>query len=775
MDPRSTAQQLVTISTNAMPKPKIPIYPRPVSPLTAEPLLANPGDTYLDDSSDSHGDDEQRAAKRRRIEKLGEQYLRGDGLFIMTAGLRGPLTGWVNPWSTKHGRKAATRAETFRQYTGEGVPETALSERRPSASVAPVKSSSRNVARGPYLQSKISQRMAGHGEHWLKTVEDDNRYLSSARDASPTPIRKKDRIRNSNHLTSTNQVPHFETRPEAASARSRLPAAVSKQPMQDERICSTTTLPSDSKRSSRADVHPSLQLESFQPGVPAELPTTNFLPVHPDPPLVEQGDFGMTNPGEGDRRLDFNRKSRRRSIQKAPPSTHLPEFEYRLVADPLKSLEGFQAEQTISGEGPDAIEKPRDLDFVLAAETPIAKYQGPSNEQTNSERQAECTTEESDVGILKVTAESGIAPKPVQSASMPPGKMLPPSLSTQTSTTTNTNAIPSAQVIPAIQPPSVESYTSTADKMIEPEISPTQNQTRPQHSPSANRSVPIINEQHEQRAAIVAKSTTPDATWRGQNPTDKDERPRVREGIVPFSAFKSPPAHASVSELNTQEMLAAITPLGFSTVKKIPLKSLNKVTPATATRMQPQKLMKRASFAPPPAADAMSSGSSQSSIKGSLKVSKMVDKRTKARESPKRAGEPSLFGKLGLDMETSDEDGVAAEAESLLELSSLLRKGPHPKAAPISSGPLPTPNTSTSNGSIQQQDAQQERGGGQENGRHGGGGQDDFNLVSAMDDLGSFLGTWDADKEAREVGAVTSSSCVKSVLTSRGSLGSARR
>ena len=57
----------------------MPIYPRPVSPLNAEPLRSKLNDVYLDDPSDSFSDGEQRATKRRRIEKLGQQYLRGDG------------------------------------------------------------------------------------------------------------------------------------------------------------------------------------------------------------------------------------------------------------------------------------------------------------------------------------------------------------------------------------------------------------------------------------------------------------------------------------------------------------------------------------------------------------------------------------------------------------------------------------------------------------------------------------------------------------------------
>src|SRR5579859_2478459 len=107
-----TTRQSVT--TNDMTKPKIPIYPRPVSPLNAEPLRAQPGDIYLDDSSDSYSDSEQRRAKRRRIERLGEGYLRGDGLFIMTASLKGPWVGWVNPWSKQNGKTIGPRVGTLR-------------------------------------------------------------------------------------------------------------------------------------------------------------------------------------------------------------------------------------------------------------------------------------------------------------------------------------------------------------------------------------------------------------------------------------------------------------------------------------------------------------------------------------------------------------------------------------------------------------------------------------------------------------------------------------
>ena len=99
-----------------------PIYPRPVSPLHYEPLYTCPEDLLFEQESDESGNDEEiRAAKRRRIEKLGQQYLRGDGLFILTASIKGPLgEGWSNPW--KKTRRKADGLQT--KGKSREVPET---------------------------------------------------------------------------------------------------------------------------------------------------------------------------------------------------------------------------------------------------------------------------------------------------------------------------------------------------------------------------------------------------------------------------------------------------------------------------------------------------------------------------------------------------------------------------------------------------------------------------------------------------------------------------
>lgn len=76
-------------------------FPRPVSPITFETCPPPTDDIAYDEllGSDDELDEAGRAAKRRRVERLAESYLRGSQLFIFSASLRGPFEGdWKNPW-----------------------------------------------------------------------------------------------------------------------------------------------------------------------------------------------------------------------------------------------------------------------------------------------------------------------------------------------------------------------------------------------------------------------------------------------------------------------------------------------------------------------------------------------------------------------------------------------------------------------------------------------------------------------------------------------------
>ncbi|KAI9373018.1 hypothetical protein BJX61DRAFT_408851 [Aspergillus egyptiacus] len=105
---------------------------RPTSPLTLETdsPLASDTDDYGLAGSDDGLDESQRSVQRRRREKLGEAYLQGRPLFILSASLRGPLDrGWVNPWK-KDRRKPKKTANDNGPTEQPVIPETDSRRRR---------------------------------------------------------------------------------------------------------------------------------------------------------------------------------------------------------------------------------------------------------------------------------------------------------------------------------------------------------------------------------------------------------------------------------------------------------------------------------------------------------------------------------------------------------------------------------------------------------------------------------------------------------------------
>ncbi|KAJ5714719.1 uncharacterized protein N7483_011900 [Penicillium malachiteum] len=100
----------------------MPHQPRAVSPVAFEECSLLPphvdSDPYDLLGSDDELDDEARAAKRHRIERLAESYLRGQRLFIASASLRGPFDdGWKNPWRKE--RRAITKSDTLAGAKGQ--------------------------------------------------------------------------------------------------------------------------------------------------------------------------------------------------------------------------------------------------------------------------------------------------------------------------------------------------------------------------------------------------------------------------------------------------------------------------------------------------------------------------------------------------------------------------------------------------------------------------------------------------------------------------------
>ena len=109
----------------------MPPFHRPASPLALETYSPSADDIDSDGilGSDDELDDDARAARRQRIEKLAGAYLQGTPLFILSASLRGPFEeGWVNPWRKK--REQRHLHNEVEESAGPMVQETDPRHRR---------------------------------------------------------------------------------------------------------------------------------------------------------------------------------------------------------------------------------------------------------------------------------------------------------------------------------------------------------------------------------------------------------------------------------------------------------------------------------------------------------------------------------------------------------------------------------------------------------------------------------------------------------------------
>jgi hypothetical protein len=116
------------------------LHPHLKRGLDFDDFYVDPKDVFEEDPAEHLGPVEQ-AAKRRRIEKIASQILRGRRPMILSAGLRGPFgDGWKNPWAKNNPTKkrmshrpseasASGRSSTLTRGTG-GAKKHTRSEAR---------------------------------------------------------------------------------------------------------------------------------------------------------------------------------------------------------------------------------------------------------------------------------------------------------------------------------------------------------------------------------------------------------------------------------------------------------------------------------------------------------------------------------------------------------------------------------------------------------------------------------------------------------------------
>lgn len=614
------------------PTSKVPTYPRPVSPLSAESLHLESQDVIYGNSqpssdNDSHG----RAAKRRRIEKLGEQYLRGDGLLILSAGLRGPFNSkWNNPWG-KRGR-APNRAVAEIPET-VGKPAKKLQTQESGC----VKARDRKV------------------EEWLRR---SSAYsgLEIEEQSSPTPLRKQAKL-------------------------------FPKAPTEDAIYGPAYQLSTDFEMSKLVG--------QTSPPEPDAQPVERALGGADCPIRLEFDDVQIkrrarvSHAANADRAEFAALKSKRRVTEIAPSTTILSPFEYRRVSDGVQKLRksgeiANQLQEEIRSMQPPTTTQ----QHVLHAKV--------ENEGADDFKQLHNDTNDYDPPHVVTTSISSAVP----------------AISTDTSRGSTAN-------LPSAQPQSLDVPAPSTNNLAFEE--PAQ-QSEPIAAPEAP---PQAQASEDSEVALCI----PGVISHGSKMiSEQNQTPQVKDKTS--NNVGRPPLPDTVAESgqvpDTQDMLAGMSPLTFSTIRKATIGLERLATPVTATKQRSEKPSKTASFVQ---AERLSSGPSQGSLKASLRISKGSSSVAVGKENKLICnGDGQINGQIDVTRPTK---GSPLPVANLKVLKSALK----PSGPPIRTALFTSTKGSTSTGID--------------------GGQilpamedDAFDLDGTMDDLGIYLDTWDVEKEA---------------------------
>lgn len=695
-------------------KAKVPEYPRPVSPVSADEYPICHHTIVYDEGDESSEDSEkQRAAKRRRIESYATAYLRGESLFIASAQLKGPFgNGWQNPWRRRGGK--CPEKETARLE----VPETTIKSQprhspRPQLHGAQISSShstSINPVRQPMKQKLISSKAnvpnavssnlqasttytrPSNSKNqqvvdWLKKNDGYSKADEHQPHSSPTPMIRPANVRTKkwespainiefppvlDDIVSLAALPPLR-QPDLPNSIAILPMTETEQPKPESH--KAILMPSGS-------VKPILETKSQHTmGIPLEV-TGRSKTASDGSSLAEIAAFA----------------AKRRSLHTIPPSSHLPAFEYRRAV----AREATHHIEPVGGV--DVAHQPRARQSTEASGFMDAGNQANSNGKSASLHTAE---ERLSSGLAEITT------------------MLPDSVHPNQSTP---HDIPSAQVPTQMPIESAPSNLSGTGVLLE---EPRQEMVQAaDHSPS-KQSLKDITEPPQEDP--LSKSFVAQEQSIDKNPPIQS----VQVSAPLHSAITPDPKISGPS--NTQEMIESITPFEFSTVKKNKTMEVpNTSAPRTAAKSRTARIRKRASFAPEEA----SSGSSRGSLKAVMKV---------AKSATINVGSPN-----GLKGTWDDED---EDINSILHIPSntpiaasggaaMNNGAPRGILKPSSNPSAPVPTSRTHNtSSSTKQDAQRVRALDMIEGEVEQP-QDSFDVDAAIDDLGSFLGTWDAEKEA---------------------------
>jgi hypothetical protein len=710
-------------------------YPRPVSPLDVEEAPFCEGDiVYVDWKDDTDSEAAERAAKRRkRIQQHAEAYMRGDNIMVMTANLKGPFDGkWKNPWKRKS-RVSISVSE---------VPETTALHKHKQPKEVSIPETSR-----PYVNKSTTRT----------TKPDDIEFTQEplVQEHPPTNIFKKKQPTGKvagNQLTptSTRRIEDWLRRNDAYSTE-RV-SDIRSSPMLASRATHLLTPDTSSRRpASAGGRQDNTQVGDWASRFNGEgrREVTSMGSDNHSSILRQPTQQSTQQTHESQTRAEAAIVQQKlRSVHRLPESTNLPAFEYRRARP--------EANPATRDLPPESVNRASAVEANTSGQVvdPRVPQDSPRVAAVVSADVATKTGAESHSNAVPLSAEAS---------------------------RTKTGHIQSAQAQPAMTGmPSLA--PSTADLLLPLDAPPD--------------SAVLISATGKDQA-VAAVSTADQSTADVIVPVAAtDLKPKLgRQSLLAQEAGDAASKHAGTPAraMDTQALLGSIKPFEMSTVKQLKVTDANMTTPPTATKKGLQKkpsarpTKKKASFA----ADA-NSDDSQSSITAGLKVRKQTLNTANARAASKMTSFEFADEEERYNLDPAS--GANENVDSLPSVSAMFKttptKGGAHEAAPksilktraqpeqqsmghataqpgttatISGVTAPAGGTGTyqSTSGSRKQDAQLvaqqldmfaiENGTVSVEGAQRGGegvGLEQFDLDAVVDDLGSYLGTWDAEREA---------------------------
>ncbi|KAL1885168.1 Vacuolar protein sorting-associated protein 11 [Paecilomyces lecythidis] len=639
-------------------------FRRPISPLSLEtvPALELEADDLL--GSDDELDESARAAKRRKIEQLGESYLKGQPLFILSASLKGPFEdGWDNPW-TKTRKPVASSKKTHRRRT-HLLEETAIPETDPKRQKLPNVSDSKkertrhhgsaaysspavpemNTDRFTRSESGVHHRQSGQASEarrqpkprpnsvsrssvprsrersvgieptsfleepgsksWLKR---DHRRMEISDIRTPnSPTIGRARKRDTSDVRPRTKLSGPKTMQETIRRRSPVTymcsgALLNNEPSSASKLALDESSQPLSFRSVRHHSTPASggahdsSTTILQEGTQERVPDTFKRPRLSEYRQYSPSHLDRVESQAGAAQKDRSDKhGKQLSLHVVPPSSHLPEFEYRRAQNNKDTKHSSPriappAKTDINGGGQPAVHASSKRKLSSSTESSIRSDQpkGSSEPPLRSNLRSD--------GAADAQAEA-----------RSPGPMPVSAVTTSTSRNaeiTSTEAIQSAQVVPGIAG-SRDQHVSLRSTNV-PEHNTAEDDHDNDHQLSTQAALLLAQRSFQDDLATPEREVEAGPGTRPSSPWLHDEgNSRVSLGITPFHQLSTPnkdpsgegPVTARREEyhaISTQCMIDAVTPFSFSSSKK------SYAQPSTSKRVRTSAQAKKASFAMSP-------------------------------------------------------------------------------------------------------------------------------------------------------------------------------